>query len=166
MDLIEFLTARLDEDEEVARAATQGRWMWTDPDTSGFPQGDIRLVADQGAWKTCEHCCTWHGEGNLHRGEQRTPGLHEHRVTEQVVGSWGHDAWGIDVEPGDADHIARHDPARALAEVEAKRRIVEGYRYLAADPELQRQAWTFALRCLALPYADHPDYADEWQLPR
>jgi len=63
----------------------------------------------------------------------------------------------------DAEHIARHDPARVLAECEAKRRIVDSYRYLTADPELRMQAWTFALRCLALPYADHPDYREEWR---
>jgi len=53
--------------------------------------------------------------------------------------------------------------ARVLAECEAKRRLVDGYLHLVSDPELRMQAWTFALRCLALPYADHPDYREEWR---
>jgi hypothetical protein len=44
-------------------------------------------------------------------------------------------------------------PARVLAECEAKRRIVE----LISSPGPQ------ALRLLALPYADHPDYLPEWR---
>ena len=44
-------------------------------------------------------------------------------------------------------------PHRMLADVEAKRRIVE----LASSPGPQ------ALRLLALPYADHPDYRPEWR---
>lgn len=54
-------------------------------------------------------------------------------------------------------------PARMLADVEAKRRIVKAYQYLVSDPELRMQAWTFALRCLAEPYAKHPDYRPDWK---
>jgi hypothetical protein len=65
-------------------------------------------------------------------------------------------------------HIARHDPARVLAECEAKRRIV-------ADHDDQHDcpgwgtasAWPYVgcsvLRLLALPFADHPDYRPEWK---
>ena len=66
----------------------------------------------------------------------------------------------------DARHIARHDPARVLAEVEAKRRLLdwlERTRSWATDNNL----WTYdeaeALKLLALPYADHADYRDEWK---
>lgn len=49
------------------------------------------------------------------------------------------------------------DPHRVLAECEAKRRIVKRCResngYWGYDVE----------RALALPYADHPDYRDEWK---
>jgi hypothetical protein len=67
------------------------------------------------------------------------------------------------------------DPARVLAECEAKRRIIE-YRYswnLQAErtPEppfgaiLQTQVNTAdaVLRALALPYADHEDYDESWR---
>jgi len=88
-----------------------------------------------------------------------------------------------------AAHIARHDPARVLREVEAKRRIVKLHERIwihpAADefndahlttepmpvcascrPEMQfrrAQSWPCrTLRTLALPYADHPDYQEGW----
>lgn len=67
----------------------------------------------------------------------------------------------LDAAP--ASHIARHDPARVMADIEAKRRIVEAYLYLANDADMRVHAWTFAIRCLALPYAAHPDYRPEWE---
>jgi len=69
-----------------------------------------------------------------------------------------------------ADHIARWDPARVLAECDAKRRIigVHGLNEFNVDP-CDAHDDTFAsvpcdtVRLLALPYADHPDYRDEWR---
>lgn len=55
-----------------------------------------------------------------------------------------------------AGHIARHDPARVLAECEAKRRIVELCDGFDEQGREVRQL-------LALPYADHPDYREEWK---
>jgi len=52
------------------------------------------------------------------------------------------------------EHIARHDPARVLREIEGKRRLLNGLVPLMAGPAL--------LRPLALVYADHPDYRPEW----
>ncbi len=69
-----------------------------------------------------------------------------------------------------SEHIARWDPARVLAECEAKRRIVEAH--------LSSEAWCDhcsggelmgnpdgcpTLRLLALPYADHADYDESWR---
>lgn len=68
-------------------------------------------------------------------------------------------------------HVARHDPARVLAECEAKRRIVELHNvgdHTCQGPE--HATWApdcHTLRALALPYADHPDhpdYREEWAL--
>jgi hypothetical protein len=72
-----------------------------------------------------------------------------------------------------AEHIARHDPARVLREVKAKRRILDGiasrldededdHRWEGADAETDGMAST-VLRLLALPYADRPGYRDEWR---
>ncbi|MEV6854736.1 DUF6221 family protein [Streptomyces microflavus] len=86
----------------------------------------------------------------------------------------------------DAKYIARHDPARTLREVEAKRMIVDahgrdhecisltgsgetnaidGKPWALWEPEHTADAERpcFVLRALALPYADHPDYLEEWR---
>jgi pyrimidine deaminase RibD-like protein len=57
-------------------------------------------------------------------------------------------------------HIARHDPARVLADVAAKRAIVALHPCddcgMGNDP-------CSTLRLLAQPYAEHPDYDEEWR---
>ncbi|MFD3917325.1 DUF6221 family protein [Streptomyces sp. NPDC058603] len=66
-------------------------------------------------------------------------------------------------------HIARHDPARVLAEVEAKRQITDEHvtRDWKLGDRLHDCQWTKwpcrTLRLLALPYADHDDYREEWR---
>lgn len=64
----------------------------------------------------------------------------------------------------DAEHIARWDPARVLAECEAKRRIVVRCQEMqsAAVPMAVHLA-SRTLADLALPYADHPDYREEYR---
>ena len=60
-------------------------------------------------------------------------------------------------------HIARHDPARVLAEGAAKRAVVWLYN---SESEYERgdygQGVEDALLRLATPYAEHPDYDAEW----
>lgn len=72
-------------------------------------------------------------------------------------------------------HIARHDPARALREVEAKRRIIERARLVldswaraeagqggaVSYPDVtrrERSFWLSTLADMAAVYSDHPDY--------
>ncbi|WP_075737515.1 DUF6221 family protein [Streptomyces acidiscabies] len=82
-----------------------------------------------------------------------------------------------------AEHIAEHDPARVLREVDAKRRIVAEHpagagwdgrdvdglvcRTCAEDSsDGGRSGDPFpctTLRLLALPYADRPGYREEWR---
>lgn len=69
-----------------------------------------------------------------------------------------------------ARHIARHDPARVLAECEAKRRIVTQVTEAADYDESIGEAWSqtaiagwAALGHLAAVYADHSDYQLEWR---
>jgi hypothetical protein len=75
----------------------------------------------------------------------------------------------IDEGPDGEDILPNHhnswhlalDPARVLAECESKRRIVEWQDYEGrADPRFWRDS---VLRLLALPYASHPYYRDEWR---
>lgn len=69
--------------------------------------------------------------------------------------------------PTTAAHFSRHDPARVLAECAAKRSIlqqcndVQRVQRRCGDPELL--SIRHIVRCLALPYAEHPDYNEEWR---
>ncbi|AVH58397.1 MULTISPECIES: DUF6221 family protein [Streptomyces] len=76
-------------------------------------------------------------------------------------------------ENADADgvgrHIERHDPARVLREVDAKRRILDDYERYAAERRRELGGWNTdevspILTALAVVYADHPDYRPEWGL--
>jgi len=66
------------------------------------------------------------------------------------------------------EHIARHDPARVLAECASKRRLVE--LHAGVDPCDGHDPITLAsepcdtLRLLALPYRDRPGWRDEWTI--
>lgn len=62
----------------------------------------------------------------------------------------------------DLRHIARHDPARVLAEVATKRRMVERHR-VCDDVWFGDVSTCPDMRDLAAPYADHPDYREEWR---
>ncbi|MFB4306766.1 DUF6221 family protein [Actinomadura sp. GTD37] len=71
-----------------------------------------------------------------------------------------------------AEHIARHDPARTLAEAAARRQIVDDYEKTAwilgqggrtPDLEAAQSVRESVLRLLALPYATHPAYQEEWR---
>ena len=131
-DLVAFLRARLDDDEQVARAATPGPWMWI--------AGRVYQEAELGRVVV--------PTDDLDRGL---------------------------VEPEDLKHIARHDPARVLREVDAKRQILNAYEWALAHPHKDdetgywvRKGETSTLaedvRLLASVYADHPDFRDEWRL--
>lgn len=137
-DIMAFLRARYDEDERVARAATAGPWRY-DP---------------------AKH---W-----------RKPGT---SWFEEAVfaGPAGADAvcvagTGETDDPqsmADAEHIARHHPIRVLAEVDAKRRLLDDLDRLLDNPaDLPSgalPAMVQVVRLLALRYADHPDYRETWR---
>jgi hypothetical protein len=136
-DLVAFLRARLDEDEAAAREATPGPW------TVNGPIGDDAIYADD------QGVCVVGG------------------------GRWGGEASVFDRD-GDKRHIARHDPARVLAEVDAKRRILDLWsaafqnprdaaQFAGPDWDRVRDAARWTVRKLAAPYADHPDYREEWR---
>jgi hypothetical protein len=70
-------------------------------------------------------------------------------------------------------HMVRWDPARVLAEIDAKRRIIEQHHRSGVtcprcslgteDGEVVFERDPCGtLRLLALPYAGHPDYRAEW----
>jgi hypothetical protein len=57
--------------------------------------------------------------------------------------------------PQEAAHIVRWDPARVLAEVQAKRRILDEFSWEAGE--------TRAIMHLAQPYAGQPGWQEEWR---
>lgn len=88
------------------------------------------------------------------------------------------------LEQGRGEHVAHHDPARALREIDAKRQLVKlhgratlraggGAQYYdtatvcrSCEPDHQfpELSWPCpTLRLLALPYADRPGYREEWR---
>lgn len=126
-DLVAFLRARLDKDEQTAQATM------------------------------------WEGSGN--------------RADWSLPASATVDTGGDEFYAGDrtvAAHIARHDPARVLRGVDAKRRAVDEYAYwvdraLNPGPHPQpdqggrfETAATMA-KALAAEWSDHPDYREEWR---
>lgn len=72
-------------------------------------------------------------------------------------------------------HIVRHDPARVLREIDAKRQLlalhepgemeyVDGDVCMACDVKGGEPFYPCkTLRLLALPYADRPGYREEWR---
>jgi uncharacterized protein YbjT (DUF2867 family) len=137
-DLVTFLQERLDEDEKVARAVPADLGHdWCDP-------GPWVMAGNGGGGREAEVA-------------KAAPGL-DMPLAEHVT-----------------HHIARHDPARALAEVDAKRQILDTVvpRMNEMDDQLESEYGTpgepqpyeslTLLRLLALPYADHPAYREEWK---
>jgi hypothetical protein len=128
-EFVQWLGIQLDEDERIAREATQGDWVWS-------------------------------------REFVTPPGYH-HRT----IGP---------LEPGDAAFIAEYNPARALREIGAKRRLLELHRRdnfngaskyttcVECSQGYEVHEWgpkypCGTVRLLALPYADRPGYRDEWR---
>lgn len=86
--------------------------------------------------------------------------------------------YGADLSPEVRAHMARHDPARALAEVAAKREILSLHRRMTKRStgsgggtledcslcnHFPAQYPCLTLRLLALPYASHSDYSEAWR---
>lgn len=154
--LVEFLRARFDDDERIAGSATPGPWTWTGEQCyAGEKCGDDHRHP------------AWGHMGPDLRGAG----------DEFVLFSGGHDADQITVARPDADHIACWDPRRAIAEVAAKRAILDDHWNLNA--ELDEEHWVCArchdrsrhdamrwpcptLRALVLPFRDHPDFNPAW----
>lgn len=106
-------------------------------------------------------------------------------------GVWAYDGSDVQAESGlgvarrivpvHGEHIARHDPARVLREIDAKRQLMERiFRYEAkidgewgcchdaeeieaGQCEETPPDEIEALRLLALPYADREGYREEWR---
>lgn len=111
-----------------------------------------RLDEDEADAREADGEATWRDEGTWYL----------EGVNHSVVGP-GEVAF---THPEFVGHIARHDPARVLAEVTAKRRIVELHEDNARSAGVfgtqEEDASVETLRLLASVYADHPDYDEAW----
>lgn len=126
-DLLTWLRAQLDDDEQVARKATSAPWLVT-ASTDGT-LADVVPVTSSFE----DYCC----------------------------------------DRDDAEHIARWNPDRVLAEVAHKRRILQWVQDRLVDAEDFPQndayrveaieATVLHLRWLAAPYAGREGYRDEWK---
>ena len=138
MDLSEFLLARIAEDEDIARRAAGPVWVMG-VDREGGP-GRWRHVAQLVALPVADPTDTLSIGDELLRAEHGNDSARAFRSVQ---------------------HVVRWDPARVLAECEAKRRIVERYGYLYEHGDSGDMRWVLPL--LALPYASHPDYDPVWR---
>lgn len=127
-DLVQFLRARLNEDEQIAQEVL------------------------------------WEGSGNTASWELPASATVEVGADEFYAG-----------DSTVARHIVRHDPARVLGEVDAKRQALdEVVPAMNAMEDRIDGEWGVGagggeyesaklLRLLALPYASHPDFLEEWR---
>jgi hypothetical protein len=159
-DLVQWLGKQLDEDERVAKAATGGPWwynpgkQWLGPDA--FEQYDLA------------------------KGEEFVGYGGPHPFTGAVCATGPANNMQ---SMKDADHIARHDPARVLREIDAKRALIaRGGPFCTSDcddpdnePKDPDTNWTTSLEhhfdcaayqaaaALAVPYDHRPGYLEKWR---
>lgn len=149
-DLVEFLNRCIDEDERIASAATPGPWRY-----------------DQGKhWR--KPGTSWFEEA-VFAGPDGADAI-------CVAGTGETDDWQ---SMADAEHVALHDPARVLREVEAKRRLLKPHSTgdFPYDPDGDgpgNYSWTErcdecykptpcpTVRALASAYSDRPGYDPSW----
>jgi hypothetical protein len=132
-DLVRWLSACLDEDERIARAATPGPWRQHDTHLGQYGYAATVLS----------------GEGNDTDLRAWLPSM-SHEPWDEARNVWN-----------DAAHIAEWDPARVLLEIDAKRRIIAAYEnYDREAPELDVPE--SVLRLLATVYRDRPGFWEGW----
>lgn len=169
-DLIAFLRAQLDDDEMWARGANRAyeyakppavppdsgvHWQWVigeDWEPVAIDPALNEFVAEPG--DSCNLVTVEEWPANWHRPMP-------HAYANSIV----------EMDSTAAGHIARWDPARVLAEVEAKRRILHEHEHEEAHPALMPHTcrrcgsfgWCLTVRLLALPFSDRPGYDETWR---
>lgn len=164
MDIVEFLTACINEDEQWATEASRKgetytpggeHWQWerTDDDTVAVPDpltGEYIADGDQVSLRSVEQYDTGSAFGPL-----------PHFVV-------GHTA---EMESAVAGHLVRQDPARTLRRVAAYRAILTEYKRAIRKDDLGEpdvSAWVggleFALKALASEFEDRPGFNPQWRL--
>jgi hypothetical protein len=164
IEFLLFLRARLDEDSLWATEASRrgngpaveggAHWRWEDPSTDRpieVNPGQDEFVGGERfrvSLRSREEWPTGSGMGPLPQFA-----IPEAEEVPSAVGG----------------HIVRHDPARVMRDVEAKRQQIAHLERVQAaankhpDYALAAGACEASLRYAALAYVDHPDYRQEWK---
>lgn len=155
-DLVDFLRARLDEDEAIARAAV--------------------IPAHEGpnAYQPHPELAEWvyrkGGEVEYGGGQYEVP-LWGGRMGTSSPMYVTCDGEGLSpaVDETVGPHIARHDPARVLREVAAKRALIDHAERVLFEITNRfhpgRRMAVHLLHTMGTVYADHHDYLSEWARP-
>lgn len=149
-DIVEFIKSRLEEDEQIAKDPEWPSW--------NFEEQQGNLTINTGAvsmgWE-------FGGSSGVWLCDDPEDDCAEYRGYAER----------------EATHIARHDPARVLREVAAKRALLGahctdptygGTECLGCHANFQEEHWTQdinecpTLRAIASVHSDHPDYDPAW----
>jgi hypothetical protein len=162
--LVAWLRQQLDEDERWAKTADEGPWK------VGVTSG---MAYANGQWAYGSDTVRYEG-GEVWPQRRKIRGSH---VSGQKCLIATMEDCGLSSREANAEHIARHDPARVLREVEAKRRIIDefviarakfkrvipGNDFEAGERAARFHSMHLAVRLLALPYSGRPGYREEWK---
>lgn len=164
-DLITWLRAQLDEDERVAQDA--GGATWGVGRTEKVEWGPMKPWSG-GVYRDTQ------GQLWPQRWTDDASHIYASAPNKRMVADMT-DRYSRPRNRPNAQHIARWDPARVLAEVATKRRIIDlaektkrEHTAVDAGPNLavlleSRLAYAEqSLSVLVLPYADRPGYQPEW----
>lgn len=159
MGIVEFLEVRIAEDEAVALKAGGAEAEWLYRAEYDNETGNEVVWANS---RTEE----WLGPA------QKKPYVSYGRHV-----TMDHEGCLPAVDEDDGTHIARHDPARVLREVAAKRAVItqsreanEYYAHMSGNGRIASMAagnvnaCAAMLKALASVYDDHPDFSEEWRL--
>lgn len=167
-DIHAFIEARLGEDEAAAHAATPGRWV-----VGGFPGAE---------YLPCDFV---HAPDYTPDGFSDGQHVGDASVADGGMGPWAVSVRGSGFPRANAEHIARHNPARVLLEIEAKRKRLKLHtpvhvpyidhnriqqtglvcEVCGDGGETPGALWPCAtVKTDALPYAAHPDFKPQWAL--
>ena len=145
MTIEEFIEARLAEDETVANAAGGDRWAYDSREDLYREQAANGEVYRPDSTREYSY-------GNGHVG-------HEYSYV-----TCDREGLSSSVDRTEGEHIARHDPARALRQVAVLRAVVELIEGMVSVTQ-QIEAENTVLYPLAAIWQDHPDYRPEWDTP-
>lgn len=163
-DLVQFLRDRFDEDvlwateasriEGIEQAPEGGvHWRWVSDDT------DEELTPDPSKERTVGYE-TETSHVSLRSCEEWPSPSSDTPLPQFVLHT-------EEPHSASAGHIIRHDPARVLVEIDAKRSVLDLAERARDHHETFVSGFAAALentlRLHALAYADHPDYRTEWR---